>query len=102
MSYVCDGCQGANPVTVLITTLANGTTDASCNTDLPIKLIGQLAIWLEADPQALYDHIAKFTAELDAADAADQDETGEAAEPAKPPARRKPRTPAAETAEAGQ
>lgn len=91
MSYACQPCNGANPVTTLITTLGEGAkTDAACNTDLPLMLISYLARWLDCDPQALYDHIQIYTAQLDAAEA-DQDETGEPAEPAKPPAKRKPR-----------
>lgn len=60
MTYTCDPCEGANPVTVLMTSLRDGTTDASCAQDMPIMLLGQLALWAEVDPNRLYEHVRKF------------------------------------------
>jgi len=76
MSYQCAPCEGKNPVTVVVTSLKDGTTDQSCDQDLPIMLIGQLALALGLDPAAFYEHVKAFT---DAADAADE---AAAAEPA--------------------
>ena len=59
MSYQCGPCEGANPVTVLLTNLATGGTDCSCDADLPLMLVGHLAIWLQVEPQGLYDAIRK-------------------------------------------
>lgn len=69
MTYKCEPCDGANPVEVILTNLKSGSTDQSCADDLPIMLIGQLAIYLQVNPEALYEHIRQFT---DAADAAEQ------------------------------
>ena len=68
MSYTCAPCQGANPVTTIVTSLKDGSTDQSCDQDLPIMLIGQLALVLQLDPAALYEHIKVFTDQADAAE----------------------------------
>lgn len=61
MTYKCDPCDGAKPVQILLTNLGDGSTDAACMDDLPIMLIGHLAIQLDVDPQRLYDTIQKWT-----------------------------------------
>lgn len=79
MTYACDvqGCP--NPVAVLVTHLNTGQTDASCDDDLPILLIGQLATWADVDPQKLYDAVQRHIAKVQAAAA-------KAASAAAPPA----------------
>ena len=73
MTYKCEPCDGANPVEVILTNLKSGSTDQSCADDLPIMLIGQLAIYLQVNPEALYEHVRQFTDAADAADAASID-----------------------------
>lgn len=72
MTYKCEPCDGANPVQVILTNLQSGQTDQSCADDLPIMLIGQLAVYLQVNPEALYEHIRAFTDAADAADNADE------------------------------
>ncbi len=80
MTYKCEPCDGANPVQVILTNLQSGATDQSCADDLPIMLIGQLAVYLEVNPEALYEHIRAFTDQVDAADQAATDTGDQAAE----------------------
>src|SRR5579864_4660144 len=65
MTYKCEPCDGANPVQVILTNLQSGATDQSCADDLPIMLIGQLAVYLEVNPEALYEQIRAFTDQVD-------------------------------------
>lgn len=58
--YQCPTCQGERGVTRLLTNLATGKTDCTCDDDLPILLIGELAVWLQVDPQRLYDAVQRF------------------------------------------
>lgn len=58
--YTCDACGGQNPVSVLVTNLANGQTDSACDADVPIMLVGQLALWAGVDPGGLYDSAKRF------------------------------------------
>lgn len=58
--YQCTICESDKPVVVLVTSLTNGQTLASCQDDMPVMLIGQLATELMVDPQRLYDSIQRF------------------------------------------
>lgn len=93
--YECDSCSGARPVTKLITDLITGSTDASCDEDLPITLVGQLALWLGVDPQRLYDTVQRFAAReaksaaAKAPQPADPTQAGESAQ-GQPPAPQPP------------
>lgn len=60
MSYECVACEGANPVTVLLTNLANGQTACACDMDAPLMAITFVAGWLEVDAGKLYDVIKRF------------------------------------------
>lgn len=60
--YECETCSAARPVTRLIVDLITGSTQAVCDEDLGITLIGELATWLAVDPQRLYDTVQRFAA----------------------------------------
>lgn len=59
--YQCDSPDCPQPVTVLITSLNTGGTQTSCDEHIPIALIGNLAGYLEVNPQTLYDSIKRFS-----------------------------------------
>lgn len=58
--YQCMIGEDDKPVVVLVTSLQTGQTLGSCQDDLPLLFIGQLATYLGLDPQRLYDSIQRF------------------------------------------
>ena len=58
--YQCVIGEDDKPVVVLVTSLQTGQTLGSCQDDLPLLFIGQLATTLGLDPQRLYDCIQRF------------------------------------------
>ena len=58
--YTCTIGQDDKPVVLLLTSLVSGDTTATCQDDLPIMMIGELAVYLGVDAQRLYDAVKRF------------------------------------------
>lgn len=57
--YVCGFCEGANPAVFLQTSLTTGATLVSCAEDLPVVLIGALAVELGVEMDVLYPAVQR-------------------------------------------
>jgi hypothetical protein len=62
MPYQCQFHDGIAEASVLLTTLANGQTMASCTEDAPVMLVGALAQALGVDTGRLWDVIRRHAA----------------------------------------
>lgn len=60
MSYECFACGTERPVVIITTSLETGFTTASCREDLPISLVGALAVELGVDASKLYASVERF------------------------------------------
>lgn len=69
--YVCGGCDGAEPATILITPLNGAETLAVGEECMPVTLTGMLAGTLGVDAEALWDAATQLT-EVEAEEAAQQ------------------------------
>lgn len=77
--YACQFCDGARPVAVLMTWLANGATVSVCEEDMSPALIHVLAVDLGVDPTKFYDAVKRFVDRAAKAEASEseKDTTGD-------------------------
>lgn len=58
--YGCEFCDGAHPVTVLVTWLKGGATVSVCDEDFAPAMINVLAVDMGVDPTKFYESVRRF------------------------------------------